>query len=372
MSVLERLAARAGDSLPFAFAVHGRTGGTLRIGPGEPVLEVHVRTKAGQRALESLDELAISDAYIRGDLDFEGDLIKAMSLRSALSDKNRWIKTWRWVRPLLVGRERCNPEWIAKHYDAGNLQLIAADERYNTYTPGLYEGEADTLEAGAERKLGAALDALRLKPGDALLDVGCGWGGFLRFCARQGVVATGITLSRRQLEWAASRLDADGLKAAVLYQDFFSFAPERQFDGVSMMGVMEDLSDYPRVLRRLEAVVRPGGRIYLDFAASIYPVSSFITKYIWPGTFRMVHMPELVDALSRSPFEIVELANDRLNYYLWAVGVYRRWMERKDEVLARGDEATWRTFQLLYAGGAELMSSAARQATAHRMVLERA
>jgi cyclopropane-fatty-acyl-phospholipid synthase len=370
MRGLERLLPR-GDALPCAFAVHTTTSGTVTIGTGHPVFDIYVRTSAGQNALQSLDELAISEAYIRGDLDFEGDLITAMSARRVLSDNNVWIKTWKWVRPLLVGRKRCNPGWIAKHYDAGNIQLVAAESRYNTYTPGIYDGEDDTLEAGAERKLSAAFQSLGLKSGDSLLDVGCGWGGFLRYCARRGIHTTGITLSKDQLAYAKARIDEERLTATALYEDFFSFRPEAPFDGVAMMGVMEDLSDYGRVLRQLSLLTRRGGRVYLDFAASLSPVSSFITKHIWPGTFRMVHMPELVDCLSHSPFEFLELHNDRWNYYLWARGVYQRWMERKAEVLARADEARWREFQLLYAGCAELMSSPARQATAYRIVLER-
>lgn len=371
MRGLENLLARS-DVPPCTLVIQPHAGGTLRLGHGEPAVHINVRSPNGQRALESLNELAIAEAYMRGDLDFEGDFINVMSLRRVLSDNNRWIKTWRWLRPLLTGRERCNPEWIAKHYDAGNIQLLAAEQRYNTYTPGIYDGEGDSLEDGAERKLSAAFDALNLKPGDSHLDIGCGWGGFLRFCERQGVRATGITLSRDQLAYSRVRLGEEGRTATVVYQDFFTFDPERAFDGISMMGVMEDLSDYRRVLGKLSGLIRPGGRIYLDFAACTDPVSSFITKHIWPGTFRMVHMPELIECVSRSPFELVALHNDRMNYYLWSLGVLRRWEERKSEVLQRADVATWRMFRLLYAGTAALMGSPLREATAYRMVLERA
>jgi cyclopropane-fatty-acyl-phospholipid synthase len=367
--LLERLKERA-SRLPVGFEIH--TGhGVEHVGGGPARFTLRVRNPRGLRALTSLSELAISDAYIRGDLDLEGDAVAAMSLRTLFSDIHPWTRTWRWLRPLLVGRVRCNPAWIAKHYDADNVQLIAADQVYHTYTPGLYESDDDTLEAGAARKLAFAFQSLGLRAGDRLLDVGCGWGGFLRYAARRGVRATGITLSRHQLEYAREQLRGDGLEADVLYQDFFTYEPTEPFDGVSAMGVMEDLADYRAVVNRLSRIVRPGGRVYFDFATSLEPVSTFITKYIWPGTFRMVDLPELVGRLGRSPFQIVALYNDRRNYYLWARGMHDRWIQRRADVLQRASEATWRTFRLLYAGGTHVMSEPSCNASAYRMVLER-
>ena len=115
-----------------------------------------------------------------------------------LEDNNWWIRIWRHLQPLLMGREKLNPQWIAKHYDSGNIQLFAADQDYNTYTPGIYTHDGDTLEAGAERKLEFAFNNLELKTNDRLLEIGCGWGGMMRYCARRGVIVTGITLSKNQ------------------------------------------------------------------------------------------------------------------------------------------------------------------------------
>ncbi|RKZ93648.1 MAG: hypothetical protein DRR19_00380 [Candidatus Parabeggiatoa sp. nov. 1] len=86
-----------------------------------------------------------------------------------------------------------------------------------------------------------------------------------------------------------------------------------------MMGVIEDLSDYQRVMKRISKWVMPGGRVYLDFASEKKPFGtrSFITQYVWPGTFRLVFMPQFIDAVRESLFEIINILNDRRNYYLW-------------------------------------------------------
>lgn len=357
---------------PHPFVVELPDGSTVGIGEGPPAFRVRVHRPARVRELLSLHQLRIADAYIAGDLDIDGDLLAALALKDRISDRTPWLKLWRRLAPRVFGRERFNPAWIAKHYDAGNIQLEAADRDYNTYTPGIYVDEHDTLEAGAERKLATAFEALRLKPGRSLLDIGCGWGGFLRYAARRAVHVTGITLSRHQFEYDRRLIEDERLPAEVVYEDFFAFEPGRRFDAISMMGVMEDLSDYPRVVARIANWLRPGGRVYLDFATarSRFATGSFVTTHVWPGTFRMVYLPELMEALVRSPFELVALHDDRHNYHLWSKTVHERWVERREQIVARVGERLWRTYRLLYAGCATIMTRPSGSASACRMILE--
>ena len=137
------------------------------------------------------------------------------------------------------------------------------------------------------------------------------------------------------------------------------------------MGSIEDLSDYDKVIRRMSAWLRPGGRVYLDFAAvdRRFGVPSFVTKYVWPGAFRMVYLPSFTRALAKRHFDIVEMHNDRRNYHLWVRGGYERWMRRRQEIVDATDEATWRMMRLLMAGTAHVMSERSARATAYRLVV---
>ena len=156
---------------PIAFVVHIPDGKTIPIGE-EPIFEVYLRNQAGLKAFKSLNKLKLAEAYLNTDIDVEGDLIKAISFESSLfMDRNIWLKTWRHLKPKLIGREKCNPAWIAKHYDSNNIQLLATDSDYNTYTPGIYENDEDSLEVGAERKLAFSFQSLKLKPNDSVLDI---------------------------------------------------------------------------------------------------------------------------------------------------------------------------------------------------------
>jgi cyclopropane-fatty-acyl-phospholipid synthase len=372
MKAFAQKLSRYADRLPCCIAVRGSDGEESKLGDGDPVLSVDVKNPRGRRALLSLSQLEICEAYIRGDLDFEGDLIEAIGFRDLLGDRQWRIKLWRRIKPLIRGRSRCRAEWIAEHYDHDNVQLASADRSYHTYTPGIYHDECESLEVAAERKFENAFCSLRLQPGQHVLDVGCGWGGFVRYCASRGVRVTGITLSKDQLAFVKDLMARERLGGAILYQDFFTFDPPDSYDGISMMGVLEHLTDYRQVLRRLSTWVKPGGRVYLDFASSRerFGTSAFITKHAWPGMFRMVHLPELMAAMSEVPFEIQRLTNDRRNYYLYARDTYRRWMEQKAAVTERFGAELWRKFQLLHASVANVMSRPSYGVSAFQMVLQ--
>ena len=116
---------------------------------------------------------------------------------------------------------------------------MALDRNYHAYTPGLYLTDDDTLEESSLRKYEFAWESLRLKPGQELLEIGCGWGGMTRYCASRGVRVTGITLSKHQQEFTQKLIEENGFDATASYQDFFTYQPGRRFDAISCMGVIE-------------------------------------------------------------------------------------------------------------------------------------
>ncbi|MBV8220173.1 MAG: class I SAM-dependent methyltransferase, partial [Solirubrobacterales bacterium] len=164
-------------NLPFALELRDPAGAAVRVSPGEPELTVTARTPAGLAVLANLGELAVVEAYLDGDIDIDGDLVRAMELRPLLRGDGVAMRVWSVLEPALRGRIRTNPQVVATHYDSGNVQLLAIDDEYALYTPGVYECDEDTLEEAARRKLERVFAALRLVPGYALLDIGCGWGG---------------------------------------------------------------------------------------------------------------------------------------------------------------------------------------------------
>ncbi|MEM9006915.1 MAG: class I SAM-dependent methyltransferase [Cyanobacteria bacterium P01_F01_bin.86] len=374
LSRLVTLLTRSGKS-PYSFALYGQDGESLNVGESEIAFKIYIKNKAGFDACMSLNELLIAEAYMGGDINLEGDLIKViLSFQDMFSDRSPILKSWRIIKPLLFGREKCNPEWIAKHYDSNNLQLLSTENDYDTYTPGIYHSDDESMNVAAKRKLTFAFDSLQLKPHDHVLDVGCGWGGFLRFAAARDVRVTGITLSQHQTNYVQALIDKQNFtNANVQYQDFFTYTSPEKFDGISMMGVIEDLADYEHVMKKLPDLLKPGGRVYLDFAADEDPFSatrSFVTKYIWPGAFRLVYMPKFVEAVQKSFLEIHSIYNDRHNYHLWAKKAYETLFSNKEPFVEKSNEYLWRMFTILHAGTSAAFIKTNYFCTAYRVLLE--
>src|SRR5262249_27138260 len=148
------------------FCVVNSDGSVKRYGQGAEQFRIVLHTERAQKALTRFDALPIAEAYMDGEIEIAGDLFAAMRYQEYLGDQHPLIRLASRLEPLLIGRERANPRWIQLHYDSRNAQLLATDSDYNTYTPGNYSSDSDSLEGGAERKLGDAFNFLRLKKGE--------------------------------------------------------------------------------------------------------------------------------------------------------------------------------------------------------------
>src|SRR5205823_5283565 len=132
------------------------------------------------------------------------------------------------------------------------------------YSCAYFRREDDDLDTAQEQKLDLICRKLRLKPGDRLLDIGCGWGGFVQFATeRYGAEAVGITLSRQQAELARERTRRAGLGGLcrIEYCDYRELADDGGFDKVVSVGMVEHVGEsvLPGYFRSAFRLMRPGG-----------------------------------------------------------------------------------------------------------------
>ena len=135
-----------------------------RFGPDAPSFRVTIKTNKGLRAIQSIDEGQIGDAYLDGDIDIDGDMLRPFELRGAMKDFHPLVAAWRFIQPLLFGQIHTNKRAISAHYDIDPTFFLSfLDPETPCYTQGVYEASSETLTTATLRKFEYCFDKLGLK-----------------------------------------------------------------------------------------------------------------------------------------------------------------------------------------------------------------
>jgi cyclopropane-fatty-acyl-phospholipid synthase len=225
---------------------------------------------------------------------------------------------------------------VRHHYDVSNDFFALFLDRSMTYSCAFFSRSDDhgSLEAAQEAKLELTCQKLALEPGERVLDVGCGWGGFaIHAASRHGVSVVGITLSERQAELARERVRAAGLdhRVTIRVQDYRELDGE-QFDAICSIGMVEHVGGeridlYAQQLGRL---LRPGGRLLNHGIARLYdaPSGPFNRRYVFPDSDPLP-LSRVLLALERAGFVTDHVEGFRRDY----AETLRHWARRLDEHL---------------------------------------
>jgi cyclopropane-fatty-acyl-phospholipid synthase len=326
----------------------------------QPRFTLIVSNQRGSDALASLDELRIGEAYLRGDLTADGDFMALLDLRRATTSRHPIRSMMRFLTPLVLGQRRSDTSWVPRHYDYGNeFYFTFLDKWAGMYSQALYTSEHETLETAVRQKLDYIVEMCRLRPGSHVLDVGAGWGAFEKYVGAMGVNVTMLTLSNEQYrhlsQWSMHHRLPCTLR--VLQESIFSYRPSEQYDAIVLLGVMEHLPAYRKLFNQFERLLRPNGRLYMDFAAGRkkFDVGAFVYRYLFPGNHSQVFLPGLFDAANRTSFEPIALHNDRHSYYLTLQAWARNLEDAHDVIAARFGEQVYRLFRLYLWGGANML-----------------
>jgi len=340
-----------------------------RFGKGEPKIRILVKDRLGLAALKKLDEVSICEAYMAGNLDVAGDMLGFASLRGLLSDRHPLHTLWRRIAPMFVGRVQTDRQAIAGHYDFSNEFYLRFMDPSRCYSQAVFEHDDESLETAQRRKLDFAINACKLKPGDRVLDIGGGWGSFTEHAGRRGIHVTSLTISRQSEAFLKDLIEREKLPCKVLNQNFWEHKPTAPYDAIVILGVMEHLPDYAAVLQHLQCMLKPGGRVYLDASAfrEKYSKPTFVSRYIFPGDHSYFCLHAFLSEVTKTPLDVLEVHNDRHNYYLTC----KAWAENldaaKDEIIGRWGEMLYRRFRLYLWGSAQAFMS--RGMDAYRVVL---
>jgi len=337
------------------FALSGPGGPVYKFG-GEPAFTIILNNDHAVAALSTLDQNVIAGAYLGGDIDLDGDIMSVLALRELFNDKKGMRFLWRFIRPFLFGQVKSDKKWIASHYNTdADFFTLFLDRRHRAYSQAVYAHDDDSLEDAETRKLDFALEAVKAKPGDKILDIGSGWGSLVEYAGKKGIHVTSLTISKSSQEYVQNIITNQNLPCRVLLEHFFEHNPAEKYDAVINCGVTEHLPDYKASLKHYEKLLKPGGHVYLDASADRVKNNhgTFMARYVFEGNGSLMCLHEYLTEVEASPFEIEGVWNDRHNYYLttkaWAENLDRH----REEIEQKWGKHLYRTFQLYLWGSAE-------------------
>jgi cyclopropane-fatty-acyl-phospholipid synthase len=340
---------------PVTFGVCTPDGQKHTFGTGDPAFTLIAADTDGEKALASLDQLQVALAYLEGHLDVDGDVMAALGMRKFFPDIHPIAWLSRFAPMFLQGKAEHDRRSISAHYDReSDFFLTFMDKRHRCYTEGVFASDDEPLEDAMTRKMDLAIEAIGAKPGDHVLEVGGGWGAFMEHAGKRGIQVTTLTLAEESEKYLNDFIAAHDLPATVVRQHVLQYQAPQRFDAIVNMGVTEHLPDYRATLRKYGELIKPGGRVYLDALAmrAKHRVSTFMSRYIYPGKSSPLLLHDYLRQVARSPFQLISVADDRHNYYLTCREWARRLDAARDEIVRRWGEPLYRRFRIFLWGSA--------------------
>ncbi len=371
LTLAEILELVAGNRLPIRFTAYDGSSA----GPADAPFGLELTSPRGTTYLATArGDLGLARAYIAGDIDVHGvhpgdpyellkvladDLVFRMPPPKTMARIIRSIGVEH-LKPIAPPPQEVPPRWrrlttgrrhskardaeaIHYHYDVSNTFYEWVLGPSMTYTCACYPRTDASLDEAQENKYRLVFEKLRLKDGDRLLDVGCGWGGMVRYAARRGVRAIGVTLSEEQASWAQRKIADEGLAdvAEVRFGDYRDIR-ESGFDAVSSIGLLEHIGvrNYRSYFRFLGSRLRTGGLLLNHCITrpenkTEPSTRGFIDRYVFPDG-ELTGSGRVITEAQDVGLEVLHEENLRPHYALtlrdWCANLVEHWDEAVEEV----------------------------------------
>jgi cyclopropane-fatty-acyl-phospholipid synthase len=274
--------------------------------------------------------LAFGDGYSSGRIEVLGDM---RQLLHAIYDKlpvprppslwTRFRQSLPWSNPLVRAKDN-----IYHHYDIGNeFYRLWLDERM-VYTCAYFPDSACSLEDAQVAKMEHVCRKVWLRPGETVVEAGCGWGALARHMARHhGVTVKAFNISKEQIAYARQQAQREGLSDRVEFiEDDFRNLSGR-YDAFVSVGMLEHVSqhNYPEFARLIARSLKPSGRglIHSIGHNQTRPIDSWFERRIFPGA-RIPSLREALSIMEGQNFTVLDVENLRLHY----ARTLEHWLER--------------------------------------------
>jgi len=367
--VFDRTFRQIGSRSGIDFVVRFADGSELKIGQGRPEFTLIFRKWRAYWRMVAFGHVGLLEAYFAGEVDLEGSLARALAAGTAAGADT--------PKPLVTMANNvheflhANTSWMrAKknaefHYALGpEFYRFWLDDPLMLYTCAYWKEGTRTLEEAQRNKLDHVGRKVLLEPGDNVVDIGSGFGGFLLYAEeRFGVKVTGYNTTRSQVEHARKQIEFRRLKHTTAVEgDFRSM--DQQYDKVVSIGCLEHAGRDGLVdlIRAHARSLKPGGLGLIHFIGHVgyFETEYFIRKYVFPGGW----IPSLADVIvemEKAGLEIIDVENLRRHYALtldaWAERFDRNWDKIHALDPKKFDERFRRIWRVYLYGCAEMFRS---------------
>jgi len=336
MSRLDRILRGVGERTGICFRVVFSDGSQYQNRDGVPAFTLTFKSRFAEWRVVLFGHVGLLEAYVTKAADIDGELALAfrtayeggldMRFRLLVRVRNRWHEAL--YSNASIAQAKANARF---HYALGtDFYRLWLDHPYMMYTCAYWADGAATLEEAQQNKMEHVCRKLCLKPGETLLDIGCGWGGFSFYAfERYGVVPTGLNTTPEQLKDMRAEITRRGLEDRIKTVEADFRDVPGQFDKCASIGVLEHAGrdQIAEVVQAHADCLKPGGIGMLHFIGHVghYETEFFIRKHVFPGGW-IPSLAETITAMERAGLEILDIENLRRNYAF----TLDAWAERFD------------------------------------------
>lgn len=316
------------------------------------------------------------EAYLDGLLDIP-DMDAFLNARdglveySMLTDHHLKFFFSRMIPEVAIHSKAQDERIVRDHYDRGDDFFEAFLGDRMVYTCGIFTSEKQSLEQAQDDKIDTVCQKLMLKPGERLLDIGCGWGTLTTRAAKAwGADATGVTISKNQTAFGNARIEKAGVKerARIICRDYREI-PNQKFDKISSLEMVEHVGvkNMPIYCRTVYDLLDDNGLFLLQWTGlrrggekfKRFPVVGmrpedlvwglFMNKYIFPGADASLPPSDMCKYLEKAGFEIQTVENISIHYAITIQRWHENWIANKDQILKTYGERWYRLWNIFLA-----------------------
>ncbi|GHD59307.1 SAM-dependent methyltransferase [Jeongeupia chitinilytica] len=306
---------------------------------------------------------SLGEAYVEGQVDIDGPLPSVFEVAVALA--GRLVSGNKlWGRLAARGRQHSrslDSESVQYHYDVSNdFYRLWLDEQM-VYSCAYFERGDEGLDAAQVKKLDHILTKVMLRPGERLLDIGCGWGALvLRAATKFGAHATGITLSENQYALAQQRIREAGVqdRCKVLLCDYRDVTGT--YDKITSVGMFEHvgLANLGGYFAKVHSLLRDGGLVLNhgitttdvdNGSGAFFGGGDFIDRYVFPNG-ELPHLALAVREMSAAGLEVIDIESLRRHYARTLEFWTERFEANADRIRTMVDDKHYRIWRVYLAG----------------------